>query len=86
MGLECGWRHALKRWSWEFEDFEKKSVGFWPLKNVVGYSTVEDKSWVFYRWGMWFSFSDLNRQRWIETLNITRYVARWGGVSIVWLA
>ena len=22
MGLECGWRHAQKRWSWEFENFE----------------------------------------------------------------
>ena len=25
MKLECGWRHAQKRWSWEFEDFEKMS-------------------------------------------------------------
>ena len=24
--LECGWRHARNRWSWEFEDFEKESV------------------------------------------------------------
>ena len=29
MGLECEWRHAQKRWSWEFEDFEKESVGSW---------------------------------------------------------
>ena len=68
MELECGWRHAQKRWSWEFEYFE---------------GTV---SWVFYRWGMRLSFSDLDRQRWIEILNITRCAAHWGGVSIVWLA
>ena len=23
MSLECGWRHARKRWPWEFEEFEK---------------------------------------------------------------
>ena len=28
MGLECGGRHVQKRWSGEFEDFEKTSVGF----------------------------------------------------------
>ena len=26
MWLECGWRHARKRWSWEFEDFEKSQL------------------------------------------------------------
>ena len=41
---------------------------------------------MFYRWGVRLSFSDLDRQRWIEILNITRFTARWGGVSIVWLA
>ena len=32
MGLECGWRHAQKRWSWEFEDFENTAVEIRPLK------------------------------------------------------
>ena len=26
MRVECEWRHAWKRWSCEFEDFEKESV------------------------------------------------------------
>ena len=76
MRLECGWRHAQNRWSWEFKDFEKTSVG---------YSTVEGESWVFYRWDVRFSFSDDDRQRWIEILNITRCTVRWGVVSIVGL-
>ena len=75
MGMECGWRHARKRWSWEFENFEKSSVvigllrgelwvrpwrvGFWLLKDVVGF------------------FGSLST----EILNITRCAARWGGVS-----
>ena len=33
-----GWRHVRKRWSWEFEDFEK--TGIWG-------STVEARGWVF---------------------------------------
>ena len=28
-GLECEWCYAWKRWSWEFEDFEKESVWSW---------------------------------------------------------
>ena len=52
MELDCGWRYAQNIWSWEFEDFEKTSVG---------YSTVKDESWVFYRWGMRLSFSDLDQ-------------------------
>ena len=43
MGLECGWRHAQKWWSWEFEDFEKMAVGFRLLKDVVGYSTMKTR-------------------------------------------
>ena len=43
MVWECGWRHPRKRWSWEFEDFEKTSVGFSPLKDVVGYSKVKTR-------------------------------------------
>ena len=30
MGVGCGWRHAPNRWSWEFEDFEKRVS--WKLK------------------------------------------------------
>ena len=39
MGLEYGWRHAQKRWSWEFEDFEKESVEswIWAVEDVVGF-------------------------------------------------
>ena len=55
-----------KRWSWEFEDFEKTSVEILLLRFVVGYLTVKRCSWVFYRWSMWLSFSDIDQQRWIE--------------------
>ena len=47
MWLESGWRHARKRWSWEFEDFKKKVVEIEPLKTRVEFSTVETCSWVF---------------------------------------
>ena len=40
MRMECGWRQAQKRWSWEFEDFEKVSVESYIL-------TAEKCSWVF---------------------------------------
>ena len=36
MGLECGWRHAQKSWSWEFEEFKKE------LRSIV-----EGNSWIF---------------------------------------
>ena len=48
MGLECGWRHAEKRWSWVFEDFEKESVESWIW---IG--------WGFGHWVEELSFSDL---------------------------
>ena len=35
MVLECGWRHAQKRWSWEFKDFEKTASWGRPLKIAV---------------------------------------------------
>ena len=49
MGLECGWRHARKRWSWEYEDFEEESVeklrlDHWGESWIL---TVERCSWVF---------------------------------------
>ena len=43
MGLECGWRHARKRWSREFEDFEKVSVEKWDW-------TMELSRWGFGHW------------------------------------
>ena len=47
MRLERGWRHAQKRWPWEFEDFEKESVESW-------YWTMEADSWVLCHWvGSW---------------------------------
>ena len=39
MGQECGWRHARKRLSWEFEEFEKESVESWDWTMVA-------ESWV----------------------------------------
>ena len=35
-GLECGWRHAQKRWPENLEDFEKESNEFRPLCWEVG--------------------------------------------------
>ena len=37
MVLECGWRHAQRRWSWEFEDVER----------IVEFSVVATCGWVF---------------------------------------
>ena len=92
MGRECGWRHARKRWSWEFENLKKESVESWDWtmgadswvsaigarSRVVGDSAIESKSWVFFRCVSWLSFSGLDQQRWIEILNITRCAERWG--------
>ena len=36
MGLECGWRHAQKRWAENLEDFEKESVEFRPWCWEIG--------------------------------------------------
>ena len=72
MGLEWRWHHAWKRWSWEYEDFEKRvnwdwtieaRVEFWPLKDVVEFC----------------------RSLLTEILDIARCATCWGGVSIVWL-
>ena len=49
MWLECEWRHAWKRWSWEFEDFEKESVENWDL-------AIESSSWGFGHWVEELSF------------------------------
>ena len=85
MWLECGWRHVRKRWSWEFEDFEKEAVEGWHW-------TMQADSWVLCHWSRKLSFlplrrrrlsfSGLDRRRWIETLNITRCAARWDEVRL----
>ena len=75
-GLECGWRHPRKKWSWEFEDFEKESVATGPFS----------ESWVFRRrkldfdhWKCVGFFGSLPT----EILDITRCTARWDAVSII---
>ena len=83
MGQECGWRHAQKRWSWEFEDFEKESVESWDwtVEAESGISAIGAESWDLYRWGMEL---DLGRWRcsWVfgslptEILNITLLVSK----------
>ena len=56
MELDYGWLHARKRWSWDFEDFEKESFESlgWSIEARVGYSAigswiliVESRSWDF---------------------------------------
>ena len=82
MGLECGCHHSQKRWSREFEDFERETVGFEPLKLRSWDWTTEA------RVGFW-PLKDVLvffRSLPTEIFDITRYTARWGGVSIVWLA
>ena len=56
MRLECEWRHARKRWSWECEDFEKhvsrgltldnvgRDLGCLPLRQLVEVE-VEFRQW-----------------------------------------
>ena len=46
-GLRCRWRHAQKRWSREFEDFEKTVVGYSTVEGAVEFSTVEAYGWVY---------------------------------------
>ena len=78
MRLECGWRHARKRWSWEFEDFEKEQ-----LRLDHG-----ERELSFYHWGESWIWAVENVVRFfrslpIEILNITRCTARSDRVSIV---
>ena len=74
IGLECKWRHARNRWSWEFEDFEKESVGswLWPCRQTAGLSAIETDSW---SWG-----PTMMLRNWDWT---TRCTERWGVVSII---
>ena len=76
IGLECGWRHAGKRWSWEFEDFEKESVEGWHW-------TIQADSWVLCHWVRELSFLPLRqRLRFFEILNTTRCAGRWRWRSV----
>ena len=74
-----------------------KGAGVWmtscPKEMVLGILGFwKDVSWVldhwrcscvFDRWGMQLSFSDLDRQRWIEILNSTRCALGWDQHSMV---
>ena len=40
MWLKCEWRHAQKRWSWEFEDFKKTVVEIRPLRRAVSFLSL----------------------------------------------
>ena len=68
MRLESEWRHARKRWSWEFEDFEKESVGSWlgPCRQTVGLPAIEADSW------SWVSTMVL------RSCGLTRQLGFWG--------
>ena len=50
MGLECEWRHARKRGSWKFEDFENSQLGvdFGIYRQTDGLSDSMANSW---SWG-----------------------------------
>ena len=58
MRLECGCHNALKRLFWESEDFEKTVVDVRQLKQI---------------WSKEISLG-LDRQRWVEILNNTRWL------------
>ena len=84
MWLEWEWRHTRKRWSWEFEDFEKhvswelsldhvgRQLGCLPLSQMVELGSDHDgeKLGPTMVWRSW---------DWT-----TRCAKRWGVVSIVW--
>ena len=91
MGLECGWCHAGKRWSWEFKDFEKESVEIGPERqrfDVMPLSHRVEIGTIEMRVGFW-PLKDIVRffrSPLTKILNITRCAVRGGGVNIVWLA
>ena len=71
MGLECGWRHAQKRWAENLEDFEKDSVEVrpwcWEVEVRPGSWDIEigpckADNWVLCHWGI---------EHWV--------LYRWGG-------
>ena len=72
MGLECGWRHARKRWSREFEDFEKESVEIGPLRQELGIRPLRVEFWPLK------DVVEIYGSLPTGILNITS----WGGVSI----
>ena len=88
-----------RKWAgvWMTSCPEEMVLRLWGFRKDVSWIlTIGRCSWIFDRWKREFSFlplrhaveffSDLDRQRWIVILNITRCAARWGEVSIVWLA
>ena len=88
MRLECGWHHAQKRWSWEFEDFEKSHLrldhGGRELSFCHGGRELS-----FCHGGRELSSLPLRHVVGIfgslptEILNITRCAVHWDAVSIV---
>ena len=46
MELECGWRHAQKRWAENLEDFEKDSVDFHVVEKLGSDHDVEKLGFV----------------------------------------
>ena len=76
MRLECRWRHTQKRWSWEFEDFEKTTVQIRPLK-MAGEVLLLRCAAEFFR-------SRLAEMNW--DLKHHKMCCVLGWVSIIWLA
>ena len=83
MRLECGRSHARKRWSWEFEDFEKDSVEIGLWRQIVKFSALWGIQLSFLPLRRRLSFSDLDRRRWIEILKHHKTHRALGMVSIV---
>ena len=77
MRLERRWHHARKRWSWEFEDFEKMRVEIGPLRRELGIRPLRVEFWPLK--GVVGIFGSLPT----ENLNTTRCAARWDGISAV---
>ena len=73
MGLECGWRYARKRWSWEFEDFEKESFKIGPLRRELGIRPLRVEFWLSK------DVVEFCRSLLTEILNITRCAMHWWG-------
>ena len=92
MGLECEQHHAGKRLSWEFEDFEKESVGSWLCKQTVGLSASMADSW---SWGLTMMVRiwgpTMMLRIWGPTMVLRNWgwtswgTESWGIVTIVWL-
>ena len=88
MGPECRWRHARKRWSWEFEDFEKESVEIGPLKQTVEIGPLRQElaSSAVEACGQVLQISTDRDLKHLEIYHHTLGMGSDSMVSIVWLA